>query len=296
MDSSAGPFPESDFPCHEESLEDYLGRIEAGVERMRTTSVVICGLARDVEEVLPATIARIELLGRRFRDFRVVIVENDSRDSTPEILKAWRDRDPAVTVISERLGLPSWGQVRSLDRAAQLASCRNKYLDHALEQHRDCQYAIFLDTDFPEGFSQDGIAHSFGHDDWDAIGSYAIQFRKFRGIERYPVFFDVWAFREVGRPGDDNGPPMNARTFRRGDPILPVSSCFGGLMLYRMEALASGARYNGSDCEHVTIHSFMRQKGFDRIAFNPSQIVLVPPPSRPCPDELPGPTDFGLSA
>jgi hypothetical protein len=59
----------------------------------------------------------------------------------------------------------------------------------------------------------------------------------------------------------------------RGEPLLPVNSCFGGLGLYRMPAWLA-ARYGGDDCEHVVLHRRMRDAGYDRQYLNPSQIVL----------------------
>lgn len=51
---------------------------------------------------------------------------------------------------------------------------------------------------------------------------------------------------------------------RRGEPLLPVESCFGGLGLYRMAAFLS-AEYGGGDCEHVVFHQRLRRSGFDRL-------------------------------
>jgi hypothetical protein len=41
-----------------------------------------------------------------------------------------------------------------------------------------------------------------------------------------------------------------------------------------MQALRSGVRYGGDDCEHVVLHRQLRDRGFDRQFLNPSQIVL----------------------
>jgi hypothetical protein len=61
--------------------------------------------------------------------------------------------------------------------------------------------------------------------------------------------------------------------WKRGDPLVAVYSCFGGLGVYRMEAVL-GARYSGEDCEHVTFHRSMREQGFGRMFLNPHQITL----------------------
>ena len=57
---------------------------------------------------------------------------------------------------------------------------------------------------------------------------------------------------------------------------IEVDSAFGGLAIYRREALLSGI-YSGKNalgkpiCEHVTLHEHIREKGF-KIFINPKLI------------------------
>ena len=54
---------------------------------------------------------------------------------------------------------------------------------------------------------------------------------------------------------------------------MPVTCCFGGLGIYRMEAFREG-RYSPSDCEHVTFHKSLIEAGHGRLFLNPSQILI----------------------
>jgi hypothetical protein len=54
--------------------------------------------------------------------------------------------------------------------------------------------------------------------------------------------------------------------------MFRVNSCFGGLGLYRAEALL-GFSYDGSDCEHVPLHRKLLEGGYEGVYLNPSQIV-----------------------
>jgi hypothetical protein len=74
-------FPEYAFPIAAEHAASYAERVERGRERMRSSRVVIAGLARNVIDVLPLTIVRIERLAAMFADCRVVVYENDSTDA-----------------------------------------------------------------------------------------------------------------------------------------------------------------------------------------------------------------------
>jgi hypothetical protein len=90
-----------------------------------------------------------------------------------------------------------------------------------------------------------------------------------------PVFsyVDVWAFRPLPGTAPTRLPHYNQLKLERGEKLLPVESCFGGLGVYRMACYAS-AEYGGGDCEHVVLHERQRQAGFGRHFLNPSQIVL----------------------
>jgi len=268
-------FPDRWFPCEPARRDELAQRVAVGKRRMRSSRALFCAIARDVDDSLPSVIARIERAGAMFADYRVVVFENDSRDSTVERLRQWGSRNPRVHVESERLGVRVWDRDRSPERMQHLAACRNRYLDHALEHHADVDYLIVFDSDLPRGFSYSGLASTFGYDDWDMVGSNGLLVRPHGRPWRDPMFFDAWAFRAVGENAPGSFDDVNRLVFGRGEPLVPVWSCFGGLAVYRMEALRGGARYyGGGDCEHVVLHRQMREQGFDRLFLNPSQIVL----------------------
>jgi hypothetical protein len=122
------------------------------------------------------------------------------------------------------------------------------------------------------GWSYDGIAHSFSYEGWDVIGSRALSFQW--GENRFAQV-GLEAFRPTleSQVGQDFEPRPS---FQRGDPLVPVVSCFGGLAIYRMGCL-SAAEYGGDACEQVGFHKRLRQAGFSQIFLNPSQITLHSP-------------------
>ena len=73
-------FPESLYPCSSDLQQEHNSRVVLGRQKMAESTVVICGIARDVAKNIMATIARVERLGKMFLDYRVVIYENDSTD------------------------------------------------------------------------------------------------------------------------------------------------------------------------------------------------------------------------
>ena len=240
---------------------------------MARRRVVLCGLARNVAHVLPHTIERIERLGDMFADYRVVIYENDSHDETLELLHSWQGESNRVDILSECRNDPVNLPVRCLDRTARMARYRNMCRDYIASRYADFDFAIVVDTDLYGGWSYDGVAHTFGQSSWDSVGSYGIVYRR-NGLGRSKAIqYDAWALRRSGSDTPLSGKEASRLRCRRGDSMLRVNSCFGGLGVYRMEALLA-CGYDGSDCEHVGFHRQMREQGLDRIYLNPNQIVL----------------------
>lgn len=266
-------FPESTFPPLANRWSEYRRLLTLGTGRMRENSVVLCGLARDIGEILPKTIARMERLGEMFGDYRVVLFENDSSDDTAEMLAAWASRNPRVRFVTEQIGDPVNPIARCLQRAARMAYYRNRCLEVMRAEFSDFSHAIVLDTDLKGGWSTDGIANTFGHDGWDFVGSNGIIFKRLGCELNVPVQYDAWAFRLDDQLTALPTSTVNAMQWQRGQPLLPVTSCFGGLGVYRMPALLSSC-YEGWDSEHIPLHQQMRRNGFDKIFLNPSQITV----------------------
>ncbi len=273
----ASVFAENFFPCPPRLMSEYTSRIERGLSRMRKARTVICGLARGIAPHLPYTMARMDRLASMFLEARILLYENDSDDSTLEMLEDWSKRDPRVQIVSERLGRPRWDSIRSLDRVAHMSDYRNRYLDEVRSRYSSFDNLIVFDTDLPHGFSYDGIAHTFSHDDWDLVGSNGVQLRLRTGEPDSLAQYDAWAFRDVQHPEPHSCEEINPRSYERGEDLVPVWSCFGGLAVYRLASLPETVRYGGGDCEHVVLHRQMRELGFDRIFLNPNQIVIYPP-------------------
>lgn len=272
--TDSASFPEPLFPPLARTAPRYHRTVDRGRQRARESRAVIVGLARSLGTVLAQTVARIEQTGRLFRDYRVFVFENDSTDETPARLRRWAVRNRRVTVICEQLGLPHWPAVRNRARSAALARHRNRLLDEVEGRYASWDYLIVVDTDLAGGWSDLGIAHSLGLDDWDVVGANSLDYHDFgRGPQLYYV--DTWAFRPVGSWRELTAQEEEVLRFsirRRGSPPIEVWSCFGGCGIYKMRSVL-GRRYAGGDVEHVTLHRQIVAGG-GHLCLNPSLITL----------------------
>lgn len=266
-------FDESRFAPTAELASNYDQRIAAGLEKMRDSRIVIAGLARNVAKHIPRLRTTIAQLGKRFADYRVLFYENDSSDQTPQLLQQWAREDSRIKLISESLGDPVHLPERCLHRAERMSFYRSRCQAEILDRWSDFDQVVLMDTDLEGGWSGDGIANTYGHDDWDFVGSNGIIYRRVGITPNIPIQYDAWAFRMHEDYRLMTTREVNQLVFRRGEPLKPLASCFGGLGVYQMQAFQNGV-YSGGDIEHVGFHRTMREKGFGRIFLNPSQIVI----------------------
>jgi hypothetical protein len=125
------------------------------------SKIVIVGMARDVERQLPGTFEFIRRVGRQFREWAAVIVENDSTDNTKAMLHAFAaDNEGRVTVECRDFGRERLRGFEAV-RVQRYAEYRNRYSDIARELHPDADYVLAIDTD-PESMSSHGIINGLG--------------------------------------------------------------------------------------------------------------------------------------
>lgn len=262
-------FPEDHFPATDQN--DFQKKVAAGYENMKNASVIICGLTKDDASILPLTIRRIEKTGRCFSDYRVIVYENDSHDNTLDILKNWEAVNPKVKIIAESI---QGTEVRQWSRTEKLAHFRNRYLRLIREssQYSGFDFVIVADMDLKGGWSNDGIATSFARSDWDIVAANSIGYHYLR-----KTYYDTFALlpKTILKTGGFYKIIGEGWQLRRGDPFIRISSGFGGLALYRKEAILS-REYCGSvngekKCEHISLNADNSLRCF----LNPGQITVT---------------------
>lgn len=271
---------------------EYLTKISTGKELMKHSTVVICALLRDVEETVDDIERKVEYLGDKFQDYRVLVVENDSSDDTREEFLEWAKRNDKVIVLGCgvnkkecKLSLArTQGHGADKKRIDKMTYLRNIYLDYAREHFSNFDFMIVWDLDIIGSVYLDGIQNSFGHfaEDFDnridAVCAYGI----YRWFGFATVYYDTFAhldpydhFDIKEKKNHDINKGIGIKGLR-GDPLRKVRSCFGGFTIYRMKSLVdSAAAYTYTDedkllCEHVTLCDSL--KG---VYMNPSMIYRI---------------------
>jgi hypothetical protein len=244
-------------------------RVIDGYRLASSSRLVVAGLARDVEYNIENYAQQIDKLGRRFNDYRVVIVENDSTDSTLGKLEEWQETTGKVVILNGGVGEKFWKGEKTAERAFRMAQYRNVYLDYIAENYSRWSYVLVLDFDL-QYWSNDGVFHSLAHPLWDAMFGNGKQTCAMTGED---VYYDTWATIYT-----DGTSPTYQPIYDKYSPPFLVHSGFGGMALYKLPIMTK-FRYNGllindgSWPDHVGLHATMRLQGYDRLYVNPGMIT-----------------------
>ncbi len=245
--------------------------------------IAVVGVTRNGSRRMLRQLEVLRKATRHFRRVHFLVVESDSDDHTVDLLRDYSARDPALRFISK-------GHLKDTlrKRTERIAYCRNVYLDEirANPLYSSVAYVIVADLDgVCKDVTPEGLASCWSDgDDWGACTANQGDYYYDLWALRHPVWCpgDVWKEHAQLLPLFGEPEATNVALFSRMIHLPPhrkkveVHSAFGGLGIYRKEALLS-SRYVGllesgeEICEHVTLHAGMREQGW-KIFINPAMI------------------------
>ncbi len=124
-------------------------------------------VCKDVAGKMKATLKAVEKTGELFKDYRAIIYESNSHDSTAQIARDWAKQNPKVQAITET--------VVASHREENIARARNKVLDILLTPAYDeFEYFMFVDCDFPNGWPAESVTSCLLREEWGGCCSNGI--------------------------------------------------------------------------------------------------------------------------
>ena len=258
---------------------------------LKEKEVVICSIVRNAKRGLERNVPVVRALCSRFRDYRIVIFENDSTDGTDRFLEKWAAQDQKVSVSCRRTGIrpiPKPEEVScnpffSAWRIEKMAAFRNQYLSFVEEQGWNPDFLVVVDLDVAR-LDLQGILSSFTDSvEWDAVTSFGYSCSP-KLVRRY---HDTFALVEYGcEDVPQTEASIESASYRfanlqSGDPWVRVFSAFGGLAVYRYPCIR-GLRYLALEnadqrvacrCEHFSLSVQMKARGYDRVYINPNMVL-----------------------
>ena len=319
----AGEYCAADFLGRDSALRQAVacGRLAA-----RSRHVILAGVIQNRMGELPGLIAELARAAAMFAGAMVVFYENDSSDDTAKFLKDLARENPLFYVVSQKRFENSKSALHfgglSPKRFQRMAEVRNSLLAAILQAVKDrpgtaWDHVVMLDTDLGaeqsgtkhdgatstgyvrQSFLADGLVTAYaglatdtgsptssvpteGGSDFDAMCA--------NGVYHDGHLYDALALRtpKFDHTVDSQHQLHEAQKLQfNGRKLVPVDSCFSGMVVYRFGALfdrgapicgyprsAESKHSRDYDCEHVLLHRCMRAKGVGKIVINPLMVAF----------------------
>lgn len=257
--------------------------------------ILIAGPARNNADTLATEVGTLLNSVVGFKMSYCLVVESDSTDNTLSSLEDLKKLIPSFDYIS--LGQLAKKMPRRTER---LALARNRILEEVRNnpKYASVDYVVMADLD--------GINRSITREKIEACWELAELWDVITAVQS-DRYYDIWALRHpdwnpidcftqrsrlelvIGKEAANNLAVKAKQVVLPSLGIIEVDSAFGGLGIYKRDALLAG-RYIGLDdagneaCEHISFHTDLRKAGY-RIFINCALVNsahhIDPPPPPP---------------
>lgn len=212
--------------------------------------IIIGGICKNAEAGFETVRASAVLLGECFKDYHIIIYENNSTDATKILYSNWAKVDDHITFISEDFTKTEARIVNEMGvwyRTGVYARSRNRILDEVFSSRfSDYKYLLMVDLDFIDGWDIEAILETILHPehDFDAVfsnGSYDLFALR---SEEFPAGCELLGEIFLKNLQEERQRFLNMGYFNWCNPWIKVYSAFGGIALYKIDSIR-GCRYSG---------------------------------------------------
>ena len=272
------------FEMEEKHKDPYLfNQIENGKRIAKNSKIVMCCLARNIEKNYINMKNKLEYIGNQFKDYKIIIVENDSIDYTRDFFVRWSIQNKNVVLLNcmnfgnffcklkTQTGY-DYGTT-STNRIYRMAKYREECLNYIKQNLSDYEYMLVVDFDLNGNQCMDGIFHSLSKEDWDAVfinGHVPVQ----GTFGKYTIPYDQMAYADIGTNFDYNINKskylhflifiynMIIHSFKTrydNTHFIPVKSAFNGFALYKINSIKDCSYLGNNLCEHLNLNLQMHK-------------------------------------
>lgn len=271
----------------------FVARVRESQMRCMEERVVFVGLCQDhARESLAFWVPIVERLGRGFKDYRVLFLENDSRDDSREVLLAASRRNPRFLVLCDDetpmnadqcvLGIRAIDQsedkeTRLASRLETMAYLRDTYMRRISRKWPDYDYMVVVDWDLVGQLPDDGFYHALSllrdqiADGVMVNSLHPTSTGAWKMFDTFPLLQeDIQCERVLHHKREMDEMTKEQYSDRLWYQLrhpLHIRSAFGGIGIYRLATvLSTRSHYHLAQedkvcpiqCEHTAMHRFLR--------------------------------------
>lgn len=201
-------------------------------------NAVFCLLARDCGKNLKKNIPIIEEYRKTFTETAVIVIENDSKDNTNEILDGWQTN--YKNIIVKHIDSSNFAK---LERIERMCVCRNEYMNEIKKLSLKVDLMILCDADVElQKLDLKSIIES-APKDWTGLFANGQYYTKLLW-KKWPVtYYDLYAYIPYNTEDVElnniqimnNGKHVDKLI--KNNKYVPCDSAFAGMGIYKYETI-----------------------------------------------------------
>lgn len=244
----------------------------------RNERILFAGLARDIQDKIEKSIMNCVLLGTFFREYKVIIFENDSKDTTRNKIEEMCRVNKNIHLIEcegnkrcefRECPLYDYG-IMNPNRIDRMVYFRNVYLGIVNEKYRDYDYLCVIDFDIDGDVSISGLLHSLDCPlEWSCIcangrsgipGTFGLLDTMYDAMALCLTEEDILQSKRDNRTMTHLVSKylrlIHLSLFGNGidDGFIPILSAFNGFAIYKLKDVLDIYYNTGYTCEHISLH------------------------------------------
>ena len=214
---------------------------------MSNTNIIIYACVRDIEDIFIETFSNIDILCSYFNKVNIIILENNSKDNSRNLLKNWSKNK--VKNVERNLILYDDLDKYYSSKCVRLSFCRNKILEYIFTNNLENEYKYAIHYEISNSYLSidfESICNCFQYDlnAWDMMT--CVEKNKKIDFEtlRYNDLFDV---NIKSCKFDALKYDENKKKFQKlieKENIINVNSSFNGLAIYKLKSIKT-CKYSG---------------------------------------------------
>lgn len=271
--------PSKSLSIIKNDLKKYKREVEEGKQKIKNSKIVIAGLLQNGAKQIPELMERCKKITSYFKDYRIVILENNSIDTSRKDLLYWAFNDDRVKILcqdpfvanSEECRIDGETGVKDTspmpNRIRKMATLRNIYMNHIYHYYKNFDYLCVIDMDLEGEFFIDGFLHAAGllGPKIDGVACNGMLKTDDGGFYYYDSFAyieenDLPYMTDISQKSEHDDYVHIYMTQLYSNQMIPdrVRSAFGGCVLYNMKSVINN-RYDFSQSTFMCEHTFFHQ-------------------------------------
>lgn len=273
--------------------DNFKDSVKKGIEFIKNKTIVICCLCRNIKDFFEESKFKLEYIGNYFKNYKIILFENDSIDQSRSLLQKWSEQNDNVKLIpcchiqnncDCKFNFKSGYQYGALSnsRISKMAFYRNQYIEFMNNNYKDFDYLISYDFDLKGGIFIDGFLKLFDpkiEKIWDGVCASGYQGTSM--LYGGKMLYDSLAYVSYYESFDlkktlySHLVNMNNK-YKHSieDNLIPIKSGFNGMAIYKIPSII-GIKYKSETrCEHIDFHKQMYEKG-KKLYLSPSLVLYT---------------------